>query len=966
MLMRVLHPSRVCVILVLALFPAVAAAQDVLTNRYDNGRTGATTTPNLDASVFRRGAWRRHGELKVDGRVYAQPLYVAGLQMPNGSRHDVVFIVTSQNKVYAFDAQSLAPLWGPTKLGQNDTSLIGNPKLGCDWISPDGIGNQATPVIDRRTGKMYVTYRINTSLKENDPFGARERLAAIDIRTGARVAPGVDVTAPGFDPVWQRSRASLLLFQGVVYVAYGSRCEDIPTFRGRSTRFHGWIFGFDPNTLQRVIVYQVTPQNIDGGGIWQASAGMAADEQSIYFISGNRFFDRDGQPPMLETLANSVIRLAPQKDSLRVVDWFTPYRRIWMDATDLDLGSAGPVLVPDSPYLIAGGKQGLLYVIDRNKMGGLDTAHMWTPVKWDAVFQKKDATSFDEQENFAADHVVQKLRVGFNQFIPDYPAYLAIPGGSIDTAKQLDDQLDVFSVGRDGAIYVTWEHADGPWSDGGTVAGYNRRPLPARITPPNLAPRDAVVTSAKQTPNQLDAFWVGNDGAISVTWVAGAGQWTDGVAPAGSPVRITPPGFAKPGACIAAAQQTDNQLDLFVVRDDGAVWVTWVTGTGHWSDGTPGNASPARITPTGYATPGACIAAARQTDNQLDVFFVRGDGAVYVTWVAGTGHWTDGSPSFPAPARITPTGLAPAGAHVAAAKQTANQLDVFVIGNDGAVYVTWVVGTGAWSAVPARITPTNMAPTGAAMAASEQVPGQLDVVFVDNAGAMRVTWVVGTGFLSDGAGGRPAPAHITPDGLLPPGAGVAAKKQNANVLNAFAVGHDGAIRMTSVAGTNAWNPPVRLSRALWMGDWVEWPHIHGTPVFARFPNGSATLYIWPEKDHLKALPWTGSKLNDAGKKLAVAIGGGLALAPDGMPGGMLAVSVDPTKPRAGIVFAALSRDNATDGPGILRAYDADTLEELWNNAGEETYRFSKFVQPTIAGGKLFLPTCSNKVIVYGR
>ena len=113
--------SQCCALLGLALLPAVASAQDVLTNRYDNGRTGATTTPNLDASVFRNGGWRKLRELQVDGRVYAQPLHVAGLQMQDGKRRDVVFVVTSQNKVYAFDAQSLTLLWGPTRLGQNDT-----------------------------------------------------------------------------------------------------------------------------------------------------------------------------------------------------------------------------------------------------------------------------------------------------------------------------------------------------------------------------------------------------------------------------------------------------------------------------------------------------------------------------------------------------------------------------------------------------------------------------------------------------------------------------------------------------------------------------------------------------------------------------------------------------------------------------------------------------------------------------
>src|SRR5262249_15032239 len=163
--------------------------------------------------------------------------------------------------------------------------------------------------------------------------------------------------------------------------------------------------------------------------------------------------------------------------------------------------------------------------------------------------------------------------------------------------------------------------------------------------------------------------------------------------------------------------------------------------------------------------------------------------------------------------------------------------------------------------------PPGVAPMGAAVAAStEQAPNQLDVFFVDTRGAVEVTWVLGTGTWN------PVPVPITPHGLFPAGANLVPAKQNANLLGVFAVANDGALRVTSVLGGGHWTDgspgypaPQRLSRAVWMLDWPQWPHIHGTPVFGKFADGSAMLYVWPEKDHLKGYPWLGTKFDEAGK-----------------------------------------------------------------------------------------------------
>lgn len=345
-------------------------AQDVLTERYDNGRTGAVVEP-INPKTFQQG-WHKIGELPVAGRIYAQPLFVHGLQIgPSGPPRNVVFIATEQNNVYAFDADSLAPIWFRS-LGRNDQTRMGS--AGCDDISPEGIGIEATPAIDRNAQRIFVSYRVN---EKGSPDTAHQEVVALDLRVGITVAGPIEVTGESFVPRWERSRASLLIQNGQVFVAFASRCEDpgMPIF-------HGFVYAFDENKLSQSGVFQVTNGDLDGGGIWQASSGLAGDGGDIYFMSGNRRLEVGSQPADTFNYADSILRLRPQPVSdsslsFVVQDWFTPYRKLWLDEVDLDLGSAGPVLIPGTQYLLGGGKQGWLYLVDRNNMGKLDNDKKW-------------------------------------------------------------------------------------------------------------------------------------------------------------------------------------------------------------------------------------------------------------------------------------------------------------------------------------------------------------------------------------------------------------------------------------------------------------------------------------------------------------------------------------------------------------------------------------------------------------
>ena len=328
-----------------------ATAQNVLTERYNNARTGATVQSLPGGKLA--ATWAKKGELPVQGRVYAQPLYVQQVQTGSGL-HNMVFVATEENYVYGFDADSLALIW-QLSLGKNDRTKIGS---GCDVISPDGIGVESTPVIDVASQRMYVSYRLNTPQLVDS---AQQFVAAIDIRTGLEVLGPTQITHPNWVPRLERNRASLLLLNGMVYVAFSSRCED----PGQPI-FHGSIVAVDANTLGQASFMPITADVIDGGGIWQGSSGLAADATDMYAMTGNRRLGLGTQPDSTPNYADSVLRIHPQLTQgalqLSVTDYFTPYRKLWMDATDLDLGSAGPTLIPGSNYLVGGGKEGLLYV----------------------------------------------------------------------------------------------------------------------------------------------------------------------------------------------------------------------------------------------------------------------------------------------------------------------------------------------------------------------------------------------------------------------------------------------------------------------------------------------------------------------------------------------------------------------------------------------------------------------------
>jgi hypothetical protein len=376
--------AAVCVAVTFCV-PAAARAQGfagVLTFHNDNARTGQNlaetvlTPANVNSSTF--------GKLfgcKVDGFVYAQPLYVPGVRIRGKRARNVVYLATEHDTVYAFDAdrkRRCRPLWKRSFISKRKRiTTVPSTMLKTVDLVPE-VGITGTPVIDPSSGTLYVV------AKTLERGAVAQHLHALDIRTGKEkfggpvaidatitVAGGGDGSTSGqvpFDAATQNQRSGLLLSGGVVYVAWAAHNDKGP--------YHGWVIGFDAHTLQVVRVFNSTP-NGGLGGIWMSADGIAADASgNLYLQTGNGTFDADVGGI---DYGDSLLRLEPGAgNALDVVDYFTPWNQQDLAAHDLDLGSSGVLLIDAGgahPHeIISGGKDGTLYVTDRDNLGGFNTS----------------------------------------------------------------------------------------------------------------------------------------------------------------------------------------------------------------------------------------------------------------------------------------------------------------------------------------------------------------------------------------------------------------------------------------------------------------------------------------------------------------------------------------------------------------------------------------------------------------
>jgi outer membrane protein assembly factor BamB len=364
--------------------PGWAQDVNVLTQHSDLARTGAnlqeiTLTPATVAS----GQFGLLFSLPVDGQVYAQPLYVSNLAMADGV-HNVLYVATEHNSVYAFDADgsSASPLWqvnlGPAAPQDPDNDPDNVIVPDCRAITPE-VGITSTPVIDLEAQTLYVLAKTQA-----DDGSYHQTLYGLTLSDGT-ITAGVEIgasvgdgeTAVVFDPQMQLNRPALLLVNGLVYAAFGSHCD--------VGEYHGWVLSYDAQSLFPAAVYIVTPGG-DSGAVWQSGQGPAADvDGQIYIETGNGTFSPDGQ-----NLGDSVVKLAPGDGALNVAGFFTPWNVDFLNEMDFEIGSAGPLLLPDTPFALAAGKEGRFYLLDTSNLGGFNEdgdavlqSFQVTDVQWD-------------------------------------------------------------------------------------------------------------------------------------------------------------------------------------------------------------------------------------------------------------------------------------------------------------------------------------------------------------------------------------------------------------------------------------------------------------------------------------------------------------------------------------------------------------------------------------------------------
>ena len=357
---------------------AVTSATDVLTHHDNLARTGAVLDERvLTPATLKEQAFGKLFSVVVEGQIYAQPLVVSDLAIPGKGTRNAVFVVTMRNMVYAFDADAAesSPLWKVSlgapmpydRIPKDPGALLGQYN-----IRPY-IGITSTPVIDRAKQLIYVVAKI----AEPQCPGAETattacpvvyRIHSLALATGS-IAHQPDIripmTAPNVPPedVARRhlQRAALLLANHRVYAAFGSH-QDAPPWQG-------FLIAFDADTLRQLEPVFCTTPGGEMGGIWQAGNGPAADAQgNLYVMTGNGSFDPDGR----KQYGSTFLKLSPE---LTPLDWFAPASVNALNLLDIDLGSSGPMLMPDTDEIVGGGKDGRLFVLQQSRLGGLQQHH---------------------------------------------------------------------------------------------------------------------------------------------------------------------------------------------------------------------------------------------------------------------------------------------------------------------------------------------------------------------------------------------------------------------------------------------------------------------------------------------------------------------------------------------------------------------------------------------------------------
>ncbi|MBS1947329.1 MAG: discoidin domain-containing protein [Bacteroidetes bacterium] len=472
------------------LFSATVYSQvDVLTQHNDLARTGwnnqetILNTGNVNSNSFGLLYTRT-----VDDQVFAQPLIASGINIPSVGTKNIVIVCTVNNTIYAFDADDgTVPVYWVKNFTPSGSRVPNagdiHPSLckGVYWDFHSGFGIVGTPVIDKASNTMYfVTKVCNATGIDNGPHsneyqypsaGFHQYLHAIDISTGNEKAGSpieITASAPGtgdgnvggiitFDPRRQFNRAGLALSRGIVYIAYAAHCDWNPC--------HGWVLGYDASTLQQKIVYITTP-NDGRGGIWMSGSAPAIDASgSLYFTTGNAYDDNikfNDLPSVLENRGESVVKITPnQPDNtatgVNITGYFTPYNYAYLNGGDLDF-PIQTMLIPNTNMIMTGCKDGFLYVMDKNNLGGyngasnnvLQTLNVGSNAQMHSSFAYYGGNNNQYVYQLSENTLLKAFKVGANSL------GTAINGGISGPTGAAGGFLSVTSNGTDNSTGILW------------------------------------------------------------------------------------------------------------------------------------------------------------------------------------------------------------------------------------------------------------------------------------------------------------------------------------------------------------------------------------------------------------------------------------------------------------------------------------------------------------------------------
>jgi len=382
----------VWVLTALSIAPLVGQV-NVLTQHNNPARTGANLEEtSLPVAGVTRGSFGKLAFRIVDGNIYAQPLVVSQAKLAARAATNVAIVATENNSVYAFDAEDTNPnsttaqIW-KTSLGPAIDSGTLYGAIGAPFCTDMTlqVGITGTPVIQLTNTQAPRTGVVFAAAKSKTGNTYAYTLYALDLADGTKLASvliqgavsgqGAGSTGTGanakivFNPLYQLNRPALLLSGNTLYLAFGGHCDTGP--------YHGWVFAYDvsnPKAPKRAAVFCTTPngkgpqfngQVVEGmGGIWMSGEGPALDDQgNIYVVTGNGSFDGKTE------FSDSVVKLKLAGGGLQALDWFTPANQVLLKDFDYDLGSGGVALIPNSQLAVAGGKEGVMYLLDRTSLG---------------------------------------------------------------------------------------------------------------------------------------------------------------------------------------------------------------------------------------------------------------------------------------------------------------------------------------------------------------------------------------------------------------------------------------------------------------------------------------------------------------------------------------------------------------------------------------------------------------------